>query len=84
MPDAKAKRVHDFVETLGQIDRYIVMLYYADGLTTMEISRVLDLPASRVNTRLEELRTQLTGLAQKRSVPKAPSAAVSPSVKAYA
>lgn len=82
MPDAKAKRVHDFVETLGQIDRYIVMLYYADGLTTMEISRVLDLPTSRVTTRLEELRTQLTGLAQKRSVSKA--TAVSPSVKAYA
>ena len=48
MDDAQARQVHDYVQALGREDRYIVMLYYADGLTPMEISRVLDLPSNAV------------------------------------
>lgn len=62
MADSKAKQVRNYVQTLDRDDRYIVMLYYADGLTPMEISRVLNLPSSAVRTRLDELRTQLAGL----------------------
>ena len=62
MADSKAKQVRNFVQALGRDDRYIVMLYYADGLTPMEISRVLDLPSGRVRTRLAELRSQLSSL----------------------
>jgi len=69
MADSKAKQVRNFVQALGRDDRYIVMLYYADGLTPMEISRVLDLPSGRVRTRLEELRTQLSGLTRPAAAP---------------
>lgn len=62
MVDSKARQVRQFVEALDRQDRYIVLLYYADGLTPMEISRVLDLPTSRVRQRLEELRSELGGM----------------------
>lgn len=85
MADSNARQVRDYVQTLGLDDRYIVMLYYADGLTPMEISRVLDLPSTRVRTRLEELRTTLTGLAQtKTQAPAQTAAPVKPSLTAYA
>ena len=83
MADSEARRVRDYVQALERDDRYIVLLYYADGLTPMEISRVLDLPSSRVRTRLEELRSQLAGLAK----PKAHTNTLppaGPSVSAYA
>ena len=85
MADSQAKQVRNYVQALGRDDRYIVMLYYADGLTPMEISRVLDLPSSKVRNRLEELRSQLAGLAQ----PNTRSAAkqhppAGPTVTAYA
>ena len=62
MADSQASQVRNFVQALGRDDRYIVMLYYADGLTAMEISRILDLPSGRVRTRLDELRAELSGL----------------------
>lgn len=71
MADSQARRVRQFVEALDRDDRYIVLLYYADGLTPMEISRVLDLPSTRVRTRLSELRSQLSGIASPR--PQAPA-----------
>ena len=67
MADSQARRVRQFVEALDRDDRYIVLLYYADGLTPMEISRVLDLPSTRVRNRLSELRSQLSGIAQPRN-----------------
>lgn len=66
MADSQANRVRRFVQELEQDDRYIVLLYYADGLTPMEISRVLDLPSTRVRSRLQELRSQLSDLANRR------------------
>ena len=83
MADSEARRVHDYVRALERDDRYIVLLYYADGLTPMEISRVLDLPSSRVRTRLEELRSQLAGLAKTRARTKTQPPA-GPGVTAYA
>lgn len=85
MADSQAKRVRNYVQNLGRDDRYIVMLYYADGLTPMEISRVLDLPSNSVQARLEELRTHLAGL----TTPKARATPTTtppagPTVTAYA
>lgn len=85
MADSNARQVRDYVQTLGHDDRYIVMLYYADGLTPMEISRVLDLPSTRVRTRLEELRTTLTGLAQAKAQATTKTVTpAGPSITAYA
>ena len=64
MADSPAVQVRQFVEALDREDRYIVMLYYADGLTPVEISRVLDLPSTRVRTRLQALCSELSGLAK--------------------
>lgn len=66
MAESQATRVRQFVQGLDRDDRYIVMLYYADGLTPMEISRVLDLSSTRVRTRLEELRAELAELTRAR------------------
>lgn len=66
MADSQARQVRQFVEDLDRNDRYIVMLYYADGLTPMEISRVLDLPSTSVRTRLQELMSQLTSMTRRR------------------
>lgn len=59
MAHAQALRVRRFVERLDRDDRYIVMLYYADGLTHVEIARLLNLPSMRVRERLESLRSGL-------------------------
>ena len=85
MADSQARRVRNYVQALDRDDRYIVMLYYADGLTPMEISRVLDLPSSAVRTRLDELRTHLAGLAtpKTRATPTTQPPA-GPTVSAYA
>lgn len=85
MADSKAKQVRSYVQALERDDRYIVLLYYADGLTPMEISRVLDLPSSKVRSRLEELRAQLAGLAKPKTHTK-PQAQppAGPTVTAYA
>jgi len=85
MADSQARQVRDYVQALDRDDRYIVLLYYADGLTPMEISRVLDLPSTRVRDRLEELRTHLAGLTQSKTTcaqPNQPPAG--PTVTAFA
>ena len=82
MADSQARKVRNYVQTLERDDRYIVMLYYADGLTPMEISRVLDLPTNRVRNRLEELRTELAGLTQAKTTTQHPPAG--PTVTAFA
>jgi len=69
MAESQANRVRQFVQGLERDDRYIVLLYYADGLTPMEISRVLDLPSTRVRNRLSALRSQLVGMTQARPAP---------------
>ena len=66
MAESQASLIRRFVQALDRDDRYIVMLYYADGLTAMEISRVLDLPSTRVRSRLQELRLQMTSVIQPR------------------
>ena len=83
MAESPARQVRNYVQGLERNDRYIVLLYYADGLTPMEISRVLDLPSTRVRARLEELRSHLAGLTQSpaRAQPHPPAG---PSVTAYA
>ena len=83
MADSQARQVRNYVESLDRNDRYIVLLYYADGLTPMEISRVLDLPSTKVRARLEELRTQLAGLTQGAKRPQSQPPA-GPPVTAYA
>lgn len=85
MADSQARRVRNYVQTLSRDDRYIVMLYYADGLTPMEISRVLDLPSATVRTRLNELRAHLASLTTpiSRNTPTA-SPPPGPTVSAYA
>ena len=45
-----------FVRTLDQTDRYLLMLFYAEGLDTSEISLVLDQPEFRITDRLHEIR----------------------------
>ena len=84
MADSQAKQVRDYVQGLDRDDRYIVLLYYADGLTPMEISRVLDLPSTRVRARLDELRTQLAGLTRSKPRTKVQTPPPGPTVTAYA
>ncbi|MEM9348450.1 MAG: sigma-70 region 4 domain-containing protein [Planctomycetota bacterium] len=67
MADSKVTQVRSYVQSLERDDRYIVLLYYADGLTPMEISRVLDLPSSKVRNRLDELRNHLAGITKPKS-----------------
>jgi len=84
MADSQARQVRDYVQALDRDDRYIVLLYYADGLTPMEISRVLDLPSTRVRDRLEELRTHLAGLTQSKTTRAQPKPPAGPTVTAFA
>ncbi len=58
MSSKDADRLRGFVRGLPQADRYILLLSYADGLTSAEIALVLDLPVSRVESRLEVLRRE--------------------------
>ncbi|MBX2850904.1 MAG: hypothetical protein KTR15_04060 [Phycisphaeraceae bacterium] len=84
MADSQARQVRDYVQALDRDDRYMVLLYYADGLTPMEISRVLDLPSTRVRARLEELRSQLAGLTRSTLRTKTQLPPPGPTVTAYA
>lgn len=45
-----------FVRTLDQTDRYLLMMFYAEGLDTSEISLVLDQPEFRITNRLHEIK----------------------------
>ncbi|MEM1210868.1 MAG: hypothetical protein AAGI68_01085 [Planctomycetota bacterium] len=56
---AAADRLHHFVRGLEQTDRYIAMMYYADGLTPIEIGLVLEQPTTEIAMRLDRLRGQM-------------------------
>lgn len=58
MSRSNADRLKSYVNSLAQIDRYILLLVYADGLSAMEVSLVLDLSESVVRSRFEELRRE--------------------------
>ena len=47
-----------FVRTLDQADRCLLMLFYAEGLNTGEISLVLDQPEFRVISRLDTIQSR--------------------------
>ncbi len=52
-------------ETLNGIDekyRLILLLYYVEGFTTGDISRILDMPKSTVRTRLARGRQMIAGI----------------------
>lgn len=66
MADVLAKQVRQHVQHLEREDRYIVLLYYADGLTPIEIARVLDLPTNRVRNRLQALRQEINNVIKQR------------------
>ena len=48
--------VSTFIHTLDWADRCLLMLFYAEGLTTNEISLVLDQPEHRIADRLKLIR----------------------------
>jgi len=62
MPSKDAQRIRDYVQSLERDDRYILLLYYADGLTTLEIGALLGLSAAKIDTRLGYFRNQLDGM----------------------
>tara|TARA_B100000614_G_C14098819_1_gene306279 strand:+ start:22 stop:267 length:246 start_codon:yes stop_codon:yes gene_type:complete len=51
-----AAQMSRFFKGLDRTERYVLLLFYADGLTTTEIGLVLDLPETKVRTMLESLR----------------------------
>ncbi len=55
-----AGRMRAFMSTLNRTERLILLLFYADQLSQTEISLVLDLPESRVNSMLGSLKRQAT------------------------
>ena len=58
MNGTDASFVTEFVRTLDRTARLILMLHYAEGLTTDEIALVLELTEEEVAARLDEVRTQ--------------------------
>lgn len=48
--------VSRFVRTMDNEDRCLLMLFYAEGLSTSEISLVLDQPEFRIESRLDAIR----------------------------
>lgn len=62
MASKDAQRIRNYVQALGRDDRYILMLYYADGLTPLEIGVLLGRSASSVDSRLGYFRHELGGL----------------------
>lgn len=49
----------ELVESLPEPDRVIFLLYYGEGFTTKEISRILDIKENTVKSRLRRGRQQL-------------------------
>lgn len=55
----------EWMETLQSLDekyRLVIILYYVNGLSTTEISKILHMPASTVRTRLSRGRNQMAAL----------------------
>ena len=53
--------VSTFVRTMDWADRCLLMLFYAEGLTTGEISLVMDQPEYRIANRLKLIRDRVKG-----------------------
>lgn len=64
MNGKEAGRIRAFMDTLNRTERLILLLFYADQLSQTEISLVLDLPESRVNTMLGSLKDQAVAALQ--------------------
>lgn len=64
MNGMEAGRMRAFMDTLSRTERLIMLLFYADQLSQAEISLVLDLPESRVNTMLGSLKEQAVAAMQ--------------------
>lgn len=64
MNSKDAVRMRAFMNTLGRTERLILLLFYADQLSQAEISLVLDMPESRVNTLLGSLKQQAVAAMQ--------------------
>ena len=62
MANTDAQRIRSYVQSLDRDDRYILLLYYADGLTTLEISTLLGLSASSIDRRLGYFKNQLDAM----------------------
>jgi|GEM_PF-5741407 len=43
---------------LDQVDRYILLMTYAEQMSCQEVALVLEWPEDRVRSRLEKLKTQ--------------------------
>lgn len=59
-----AVRMSGFFNTLTQVEKYILLLFYADELSTEEIGIVLEIPEARVTLMLQRLRAQAMALLQ--------------------
>ncbi len=70
MASKDAQRIRNYVRSLDRNDRYILMLYYADGLTTLEIGTLLGLSASNVHGRLDYFRGELGNILQHPETPR--------------
>ena len=53
-----AVQLRHFFQQLTYRDRYILLLFYADGLTPAEIGLVLERSAQRVESRLDILKLE--------------------------
>lgn len=62
MSSTDASLLKRYIQGLPQIDRYILLLHYADELTTTEIGLVLNLAEQRVAQRLEQLRLSASAI----------------------
>ncbi len=62
-----------FMSTLNRTERLILLLFYADQLSQAEISLVLDLPESRVNSMLDSLKEQAVAVMQSKPAHAGPS-----------
>lgn len=54
----------EMMKCLDEKYRLVMVLYYVDGLTAVEISGMLDMPASTVRTRLARGRDQMASIYQ--------------------
>ena len=52
-----AEQMSRFFEGLTRTERYVLLLFYADGLTPKEVGLVLEMPEAKVRSMLESLRS---------------------------
>lgn len=59
MPSEQGRLVREFVKSLPQRERYVVLMHYADRLTSIEIGLVLDMSTAAVDETLDRFRGRL-------------------------